>query len=203
MATWTPRPPNGRKIRRDAVDHGYRAPQAITNYKRRMSGSTKPVVIYGYGTADTEARSGFVNDDKIPFLPHSFSAKIADPTGKNGNVPQATPWRSVSIRAAAVMLVATVLSGCGSRPETIVASNEALCQYSVTAGDARSYAECRDRLLSRDGRRNAASATRIEGYALLQDQRPAGAARRCDISEGPKNCDPGDLTGSIPVSPKH
>ena len=83
---------NGKKITRDAVDYSYKAPQAITTYKRWMSGSTKPVIIYGYGTADTEALSGFVNDDKIPFLSHSFSAKITDPTGKSGNVPKATPY---------------------------------------------------------------------------------------------------------------
>ena len=57
-----------------------------------MSSATKPAIIYGYGTADTEALSGFVNNDNIPFLSHSFSAKITDPTDKSGNVPKATPY---------------------------------------------------------------------------------------------------------------
>lgn len=83
---------NGKKIERDAVDYGYKAPVAITTYKRWLSGAAKPVVIYGYGTADTEALSGFTNDDKIPFLSHSFSAKLTDPKAKSGNVQRGTPY---------------------------------------------------------------------------------------------------------------
>jgi len=101
------------------------------------------------------------------------------------------------------MLVAAVFSGCAAQPETIVASDEALCQYSATAADAKSYTQCRDRLQSRSGRLSTANASRIEGYALLQGPLPpAGVADGCKISEGAKNCDPGDLTGSIPIEPK-
>lgn len=83
---------NGKQITRDTVDYGYKAPAAITTYKSWTSGSRKPALIFGYGTADTEALSGFANEDKIPFLSHSFSAKITDPKAKSGNVERGTPF---------------------------------------------------------------------------------------------------------------
>lgn len=83
---------NGKKIEYDAVDYSYKAPAAIATYKKWTSGDTKPLVIYGYGTADTEALSGFVNDEKILYYSHSFSAKLTDPAGKSGNVERLTPY---------------------------------------------------------------------------------------------------------------
>jgi len=83
---------NGKKIEHEAVDYGYKAPAAITTYKRWTSGSKKPQLIYGYGTADTEALTAFTNDDKIPFFSHSFSAKLTDASGKSGNVDRPTPY---------------------------------------------------------------------------------------------------------------
>jgi branched-chain amino acid transport system substrate-binding protein len=83
---------NGKKIAYEAVDYGYKAPNAITTYKRWTSGSKKPVLIFGYGTADTEALTGFTNEDKIPFLSHSFSSKLTDPKAKSGKVERGTPY---------------------------------------------------------------------------------------------------------------
>lgn len=83
---------NGKKIVYEAVDYGYKAPVAITTYKRWTSGSKKPVLIFGYGTADTEALTGFTNEDKIPFLSHSFSSKLTDPKAKSGKVERGTPY---------------------------------------------------------------------------------------------------------------
>lgn len=83
---------NGKKIVRESVDYGYKAPAAITTYKKWTSGSKRPAVIYGYGTADTEALSAFTNQDKIPFLSHSFSSKLTDPNAKSGNVERGTPY---------------------------------------------------------------------------------------------------------------
>jgi branched-chain amino acid transport system substrate-binding protein len=83
---------NDKKIAYEAVDYGYKAPAAITIYKRWTSGSKKPALIFGYGTADTEALTGFTNDDKIPFLSHSFSAKLTDPEAKSGKVDRGTPY---------------------------------------------------------------------------------------------------------------
>lgn len=101
------------------------------------------------------------------------------------------------------MLVATALSGCAAQPETIVADDEALCQYSAMAAGAKSYAQCRDRLQNTRMRMIAATASRIEGYALLQTPaQPTDVAGRCTTSEGAKNCAPSDVTGTIPTNSK-
>jgi hypothetical protein len=111
--------------------------------------------------------------------------------------------KSAFIRVAGVMSAVAALSACAGQPETIVASDEALCQYSATATDAKSYTQCREWLRSRSGRLIAANASRIEGYALLQGPLPpTGVAGHCKNPEGAKNCDSGDLTGSIPVESK-
>lgn len=83
---------NGKRIEVDAVDYAYKAPAAIAAYKRWMSGPVKPVAIYGYGTADTEALSAFVNEDKVVYISHSFSALLTDPTGASNRVPRPTPY---------------------------------------------------------------------------------------------------------------
>jgi len=102
-------------------------------------------------------------------------------------------------RAGIIVLGTAVLSACAGQPETIVASDAALCQYSAAAAGAQSDAQCRQRLQSQRGRLSAASASRIEGYALLNaPPPPADIAGACKESEKTKNCDPADLTGSIP-----
>lgn len=83
---------NGKKVSREVVDYAYKAPTAITTYKAWTSGAKKPVLIFGYGTADTEALSGFINEDKIPFLSYSFSSKLTDTKAKSGNVEKGTPY---------------------------------------------------------------------------------------------------------------
>lgn len=84
-----------------------------------------------------------------------------------------------------------------------MADDEALCQYSATAAGAKSYTQCRDRLQSQRARMSASSASRIEGYALLQTTAPpTDVAGRCKTLEGAKNCEPSDLTGTIPTTPK-
>jgi branched-chain amino acid transport system substrate-binding protein len=83
---------NGKKLAFESVDYAYAAPRAVAAYKRWMSASPKPVTIFGYGTADTEALVGFVNDDKIPYFSHSYSAKLTDPTGRSKRVERPTPY---------------------------------------------------------------------------------------------------------------
>ncbi|GAA4330843.1 ABC transporter substrate-binding protein [Variovorax defluvii] len=83
---------NGKKIEFEAVDYAYKAPAAIASYKKWMSQPVKPIAIYGYGTADTEALSGFVNADKVVYLSHSFSALLSDPTGASKRVEKPTPY---------------------------------------------------------------------------------------------------------------
>ena len=105
--------------------------------------------------------------------------------------------------AAWVVLIATALSGCAAQPETIVADDDALCQYSAMAAGAQSYAQCRAKLQNTRTRTVAASASRIEGYALLRTPaQPNDIAGRCTTPEGGKNCAPSDVTGTIRTDPK-
>ena len=111
--------------------------------------------------------------------------------------------KSAYFQVAGGMLVATALSGCAAQPQTIVADDEALCQYSAMAAGAQTYSQCRAKLQSTRVRTVAASASRIEGYALLRTPaQPNDVAGRCTTSEGVKNCTPGDVTGTIRTDPK-
>lgn len=83
---------NGKKVAFESVDYAYAAPRAVAAYKRWMSANPKPVTIFGYGTADTEALVGFVNDEKIPYFSHSYSAKLTDPIGRSKRVDRPTPY---------------------------------------------------------------------------------------------------------------
>jgi branched-chain amino acid transport system substrate-binding protein len=82
---------NGKKLEMTSFDYSYKAPVAITTYKKWRE-SPKPEVIYGYGTADTEALSAMVNADKVVYLSHSFSANLTDPTGASKHVERPTPF---------------------------------------------------------------------------------------------------------------
>jgi branched-chain amino acid transport system substrate-binding protein len=74
---------NGGKFNVDTVDYGYQVPRAIAQYKK-WSGGEKVSAILGWGTADTEALTGFVAEDKIPFISGSYAAALSDPTGAGG-----------------------------------------------------------------------------------------------------------------------
>ena len=56
---------DGKKVDVDTVDYGYQVPRAIAQYKK-WSGADKVAAILGWGTADTEALTGFLAEDKIP-----------------------------------------------------------------------------------------------------------------------------------------
>lgn len=86
---------NGKPLKTETVDYAYKAPVAIATYKKWMSASEKPVLIYGYGTADTEALTPMITVDKIPFFSASFSSKLSDPKGASGNVERGTPFNFV------------------------------------------------------------------------------------------------------------
>ncbi len=68
---------NGKEIDYTWFDYGYRVPEAITKYKllKRM----RVVTIMGWGTADTEALSPTVMQDKIPYVSASYSAHLTKP----------------------------------------------------------------------------------------------------------------------------
>ncbi len=89
---------NGKRIRLYLYDYGYRVPEAITTYKRfrdfdRVAG------VLGWGTGDTEALSPTVGRDRIPYLSHSFAAKLTDPKNAPYNFVYGTDYSS-NARAA-------------------------------------------------------------------------------------------------------
>src|SRR6266540_1639193 len=79
---------NGAKVNLDTVDYGYQVPRAIAQYKK-WSGSDKVAAILGWGTADTEALTGFLAQDKIPDISASYAAALSDPTGAGGKAKPA------------------------------------------------------------------------------------------------------------------
>ena len=79
---------NGVKVDLDSVDYGYQVPRAIAQYKK-WSGADKVSAIMGWGTADTEALTGFVAQDQIPDISGSYAAALADPTGAGGKAKPA------------------------------------------------------------------------------------------------------------------
>ncbi len=94
---------NGQKINVDTVDYGYQVPRAITQYKKWVG--EKIVALLGWGTADTEALTGFVAQDQIPDISGSYAAALTDPTGAGGKAKPAPynfiygPSYSDSLRA--------------------------------------------------------------------------------------------------------
>ncbi|UTD28338.1 ABC transporter substrate-binding protein [Bradyrhizobium sp. WD16] len=79
---------NGTKLDVETVDYGYQVPRAIALYKK-WSGTDKVSAIMGWGTADTEALTGFLAQDKIPDISGSYAAALTDPTGKSGKAKPA------------------------------------------------------------------------------------------------------------------
>lgn len=78
----------GVKLDVDTVDYGYQVPRAVAQYKK-WSGSDKVALIMGWGTADTEALTGFLAQDKLPYISGSYAAALADPTGTSGKTKPA------------------------------------------------------------------------------------------------------------------
>jgi len=89
---------NGKKLRLFLYDYGYRVPEAITTYKR-FRDLDRVVGVLGWGTGDTEALSPTVGRDRIPYLSHSFAAKLTDPKNAPYNFVYGTDYSS-NARAA-------------------------------------------------------------------------------------------------------
>lgn len=68
---------NGKKIDMQMYDYAYDKNKAINQYKKYVE--EKVVAIQGWGTGDTEALTGFLAGDKIPYLSASYSAHLTDP----------------------------------------------------------------------------------------------------------------------------
>jgi branched-chain amino acid transport system substrate-binding protein len=75
---------NGKPVTVDTVDYGYQVPRAIAQYKKWSAGDNKVAAIVGWGTADTEALTGFLVQDQIPYLSASYAGALTDPTGASG-----------------------------------------------------------------------------------------------------------------------
>ena len=68
---------NGKKIDMQMFDYAYDKNKAINQYKKYKE--EKVVAIEGWGTGDTEALTGFVSADRIPYISASYSAHLTDP----------------------------------------------------------------------------------------------------------------------------
>jgi len=69
---------NGKQIEMQMFDYAYNKEKAVTQYKKYKE--DKVVAIQGWGTGDTEALTGFVAVDKIPYISASYSAHLTDAT---------------------------------------------------------------------------------------------------------------------------
>ena len=78
----------GKQLHVDTNDYGYQVPRAIALYKK-WSGGDKVAAIMGWGTADTEALTGFLAQDKIPDISGSYAAALTDPEGTSGKAKPA------------------------------------------------------------------------------------------------------------------
>ena len=78
----------GKQLNVDSNDYGYQVPRAIALYKK-WSGGDKVAAIMGWGTADTEALTGFLAQDKIPDISGSYAAALTDPEGTSGKAKPA------------------------------------------------------------------------------------------------------------------
>jgi len=68
---------NGKKTEMEMYDYAYNKDKAINQYKKYKE--DKVVAIEGWGTGDTEALSGFITADKIPYISASYSAHLTNP----------------------------------------------------------------------------------------------------------------------------
>lgn len=110
--------------------------------------------------------------------------------------------KSTYLKLGVAILAAATLAGCAAPLESIAADDDALCRYSETAGGNVSYAQCRAHLDSQRIRVSTVSASRIEGYALLQGPtQPTDVAGQCG-TKGTEKCTSNDVTGTIPTAPK-
>lgn len=67
----------GREITADSNDYAYEVPQAEQLYDQYVNDGV--VAIQGWGTGDTEALSGSVGNDELPFMSGSFAEPLTDP----------------------------------------------------------------------------------------------------------------------------
>src|SRR3954468_8788899 len=79
----------GKQLNVDTNDYGYQVPRAIALYKKWSAADSKVAAIMGWGTADTEALTGFVAQDKIPDISGSYDAALTAPEVSSGKAKPA------------------------------------------------------------------------------------------------------------------
>jgi branched-chain amino acid transport system substrate-binding protein len=67
---------NGKKVDMQMFDYAYDKNKAINQYKRYVG--EKVAAVQGWGSGDTEALTGFLAQDRIPYLSASYSAHLMD-----------------------------------------------------------------------------------------------------------------------------
>ncbi|WP_374999914.1 ABC transporter substrate-binding protein [Aeromicrobium sp. CTD01-1L150] len=67
----------GRMLEPRSDDYAYEVPQAEELYKEYVNDGV--VAIQGWGTGDTEALSGAIGNDELPFMSGSFAEPLTDP----------------------------------------------------------------------------------------------------------------------------
>src|SRR4029077_4620288 len=80
---------NGKPVTVDTVDYGYQVPRGVAQYKKWSAGDNRVAAIVGWGTADTEALTGFPVQDQIPYLSGSYAGALSDATGARGKAKPA------------------------------------------------------------------------------------------------------------------
>ena len=78
----------GKRLNLETSDYGYQVPRAIALYKKWSAGE-KVAAIMGWGTADTEALTGLLAQDRIPDISASYAAALTDPEGSSGKAKPA------------------------------------------------------------------------------------------------------------------
>jgi branched-chain amino acid transport system substrate-binding protein len=81
----------GKQLNVENNDYGYQVPRAVALYKKWSAADSKVSAIMGWGTADTEALTGFLAQDKIPDMSGSYAAALSDPAGTSGKA-KAAPY---------------------------------------------------------------------------------------------------------------
>jgi branched-chain amino acid transport system substrate-binding protein len=82
---------NGEMLNWETVDYGYDALEAVATYADWRA-RIQPVVVLGWGTADTEALVPFVTEDEVVFISGSSSGHLTDPTGRSAHTNTPAPY---------------------------------------------------------------------------------------------------------------
>ncbi len=75
----------------DSVNYGYDPLEAVATYNEWRQ-TIDPVVVLGWGTADTELLVPYVTRDEVVFISGSSSGHLTDPTGRSPHTDTPAPY---------------------------------------------------------------------------------------------------------------